>query len=42
MRRILAMLIMLTENEPSSFSPILNDSLLIKKDLLSKGEKRDA
>ncbi len=42
MRRILAMLVMLAENEISSFSHVFNDSLLIKKDLLSKGEGHNA
>lgn len=42
MRRTLAMLVMLTENELSSFTPTVNDSLLIKEDLQSNGESHNA
>ena len=38
MRRTLAMLVMLTENEISSFSHVCNNSLLMKKELPNKGE----
>ena len=42
MGRILAMLVMLAENEISSFSHVFNDSLLITEDLQSKGERHNA
>ncbi|WP_269801193.1 hypothetical protein [Colwellia sp. 75C3] len=42
MRRILAMLVMLTENEASSFSHVLNDSLFTKEDQHSIGESHNA
>ncbi|WP_269801192.1 hypothetical protein [Colwellia sp. 75C3] len=42
MRRILATLVMLTENETSSFTHVLNDSLFTKKDQQSIGESHNA
>lgn len=42
MRRFLAMLVMLTENEPSSFTNAFNDSILTKEYLHSNGENHNA
>ena len=42
MRRVLAILVMLAENEIGSFTLVSHNYQLMKEDLLSKGESHNA